>query len=375
MLSCASEDKPLSTENTIQSFVITKGSISKEFNISENSIIGKVNSEFELNQISLAVSIPKGATISPDPTTITSITGPFTFIITAENGENKTYNISIERELSIENSLLEFSINTPYFSTSPTIDQQNGSITQRLPQFVDLTNLNVTIKYSKYASISPDPNIIKDYSSPVNFTVKSESGTERVYQVKLEHMDIDRFESCSEANAWKWFGGDDRTNAPDILPYDRNVGTGQAIKLVKDLTPLTFSIHLREGFSYFGADTRYNKAVTLKLIIRDQEGKMLTSTTTDVPGEFNGGFIPFNLEKLNLFLEADKTYVFYWFLVNGESLGVYAGSSGNTNDGSGFCFESGYSGESKISKNSNLEELNTWYKHEWHFNIQLEGKE
>jgi hypothetical protein len=375
MLSCAVEEKPLSTENTMVSLVISKGSVSKEFTISENSITGKVNSEFELNQISLAVSIPKGATISPDPSTITSITGPFTLTITAENGETKIYTISIERELSIENSLLEFSINTPYFSTSPTIDQQNGLITQRLPESVDLTNLNITVKYSKYASITPDPNTIKDYSSPVNFTVKSESGVERVYQVKVEHMDIDRFESCSEANASKWFGGDNRTNAPDTLPYDRNIGTGQAIVLNKDLVPSIFRINLSEGFAYDETKTRYNKAVTLKLIIRDKEGKMIASTTTDVLGEFDGGFIPFNLEKLNLFLEADKTYIFYWYLVNGESLGVNAGSSGNTNDGTGFCFESGYFGESKISKNSSLEELNTWYKHEWHFNIELEGKE
>lgn len=375
ILSCSTEEKPLSSENTILSFAIIKGSISKQFNISENSIIGKVNSDFELDQINLAVSIPEEATISPNPNTITSISGPLTFIVTAENGDKRTYDVSIKRELSIENSLLELSINTPYFSTSPKIDEQNSTITQRLPEFTDLKNLNVNVKYSKYASISPDPSSIKDYSSPVNFTIKSESGKERIYKVTFEHMTTNRSESCSEMNATKWFGGDDRTNAPDIKPYDRNVGTGQAIVLTKDLTPTTFGIHLEEGFYYAENRTEYNKTVTLKLIIRDEEGKKLATTTTDVVGTFNGGFIPFNLEKLNLFLEADKTYIFYWYLVNGETLGITAGSSGNTNNGTGFCFNTGYSGESKISKNNNLEESSTWYKHGWHFNIELKGKE
>lgn len=277
--------------------------------------------------------------------------------------------------LSTENSILEFNMNTTYFSASPKIDEQSGLITKRLPEYIDLKNINIDVKYSNYASITPDPNSIKDYSSPVLFTVKSESGIEKIYQVKLEHMDINKFESCSGANAWKWFGGDNRTNAPNILPYDRNVGTGQAIKLNKDLNPLIFSIYLREGFRYDNTNTLYKNPVTLKLIIRDDAGKVLTSTTTDVAGNFNGGLIPFNLEMLKLYLEANKTYIFYWYLVNGESLGIVASSPGNTNVGSGFCFESGYSGESNISKKNNLEDINTWYKHPWHFNIQLEGKE
>lgn len=375
VLSCGvQEDLPLNTENTIVSIAISKGSTLKEFTISKDTIKGKVSSDFELEQIKLAIEIPKGATISPDPSTITSITEPLTFIITAEDGQTKTYTVVIEREKSIDNFILEFNINNPLLSVSPKIEE-TGVITKRLPEFIDLKNLNVVVKYSKYATISPDPNTITDYSSPIEFTVKSESGIEKTYQVKLEHMDIDRSESCSEANSWMWFGGDNRTNAPDILPYDRNIGIGQAVKLNKDLTPSTFSVNLREGFRYDETQTLYKEAVTLKLMIRDENGKMLGSTTTNVLGTFDGGFIPFDLKKLNLLFEANKTYVFYWYLVNGESLGITASSSGNANNGTGFCFESGYYGQSNISKKTNIEDPTSWYKHEWHFNIQLEGKE
>ncbi|WP_264553158.1 DUF5018 domain-containing protein [Flavobacterium sp. N2038] len=374
MFSCASEES-LSSENTIQSFSITKESIKKEFTIGESSITGKVESTFELTDITIAISIPKGAKISPDPTTIKSISGPLAFAVTAENGEIKNYTVDINREPSTDNFILELNVKTLNLSFSADINKETGLITRRIPEINDLKNLNVEVKFSKHATITPDPKTIKDYSLPVNFTVKSESGVEKVYQVKLQHMDISISRSCSEANAWKWFGGDDRTNAPDILAYDRNVGTGQTVIVDKNLVPSTFRIHLAEGFSYDQERQEYNKPVTLKLIVRDANLNVLASTTTEVSGQFNGGFIPFDLQKLNLYLEANKVYSFYWYLVDGEKLGISASSSGNTNAGSGFCFNTGYSGESKVSAKTTLEDSKVWYKHEWHFNIELEGKE
>lgn len=374
MFSCASEES-LSSENTIQSFSITKESIKKEFTIGESSITGKVESTFELTDITIAISIPKGAKISPDPTTIKSISGPLAFAVTAENGEIKNYTVDINREPSTDNFILELNVKTLNLSFSADIDKETGLITRRIPEINDLKNLNVEVKFSKHATITPDPKTIKDYSSPVNFTVKSESGVEKVYQVKLQHMDISISRSCSEANAWKWFGGDDRTNAPDILAYDRNVGTGQTVIVDKNLVPSTFRIHLQEGFVYYEGREKYNKPVTLKLIVKDANRNILATTTTGVSESFNGGFIPFDLQALNLYLEANKKYSFYWYLVDGEKLGIYAASSANTKAGDGFCFTSGYSGESRISKKNSLEDSNVWFDHDWHFNIELEGKE
>lgn len=374
MFSCASEES-LSSENTIQSFSITKESIKKEFTIGESSITGKVESTFELTDIIIAIAIPKGAKISPDPTTIKSISGPLAFAVTAENGEIKNYTVDINREPSTDNFILELNVKTPNLSFSADIDKETGLITRRIPEINDLKNLNVEVKFSKHATITPDPKTIKDYSSPVNFTVKSESGVEKVYQVKLQHMDISISRSCSEANAWKWFGGDDRTNAPDLLPYDRNVGTGQTVIVDKNLVPSTFRIHLQEGFVYYEGREKYNKPVTLKLIVKDANRNILATTTTGVSESFNGGFIPFDLQALNLYLEANKKYSFYWYLVDGEKLGIYAASSANTKAGDGFCFTSGYSGESRISKKNSLEDSNVWFDHDWHFNIELEGKE
>lgn len=374
LVSCAS-DEILSSDNTIVSFIVAKGEISKQFYITETSISGKVNSDFELSDISLTVVIAEGATISPDPSTIKSINGPFDLTVTAANGNQKVYKIDINREPGAGNSLLEFTINESNFVANATIDEQAGIITKRLPEFVDLENLNIDLKISKYASIMPDPKTIKNYSSPVDFTVKSESGVEKVYKVKFEHMNVARFRSCSEANAWKWFGGDNRTDGPSSLPYDRNVATGQTIIVDKDLVPSYFNIFLREGFAYYEDKQKYNNTVVLKLIISDADLHVLATTTTSVSGEFSGGSIPFDLQKLNLYLEANKPYVFYWYLVDGDKLGICAGSPGDTTNGTGFCFNSGYSGQSKLTENTTIDDVKVMYEHPWHFNMELEGKE
>lgn len=277
--------------------------------------------------------------------------------------------------LSSDNAIVAFKINDKDLITSVEIDEESGIISKRLPEFVDFKNLNIDLTISESASITPDPKTITDYTSPVKFTVKSESGVEKVYQVKLTHMDIARFRSCSEANAWKWFGGDNRSNAPSILPYDRNVATGQTIIVDKDLVPSFFNIYLREGFSYYENEQAYTEPVVLKLIIRDANLNVIESTTTSVSGQFSGGLIPFDLQNLNILLEANKKYIFYWYLIDGENLGITAGSPGNTKSGSGFCFNSGFSGESEVSKNTTIEDPKVWFEHSWHFNMELEGKE
>ena len=366
---------PLSNENKILSFTLTRGGFSKSFEIIENSIIGTVDSTIDLNGLSLNIPVSKGATISPDPSKITTITGDFSFTVTAENGDIQLYNISIKRLLSTENSILGLTINAGSLLINPQINTQNYTISQRVPSFLDLTNLNVSVRYSDRATISPDPNNVKDYSSPVKYTVTSETGDKKEYIVTLTSMLENFSESCmTTMNANKWFGGDNRTNAPDILPNDRVVGTGQAVKFSTDVNPLRFTVLMDSGFKYFNSQTNYNQNVQLKLNIRETNGKIIASTNTTVLDTFNGGAIAFNIESLHLLFKKETTYIFQWYLVDGIALGVNTGSYGNTNSGTGFCFSGGYSGEASRSKGTSLEDSTVWYSHPWNFNIEISGK-
>ncbi len=280
--------------------------------------------------------------------------------------------------LSDENSILSLDINTPYFSTNAQIDEENKLITQRIPEFINLSNLSTVFRVSDRATISPNPNDVKDYSNSVKFTVTSESGIKKDYTVTMSKMSNFFSESCKTGNATKWFGGDDRTNAPQTIPYDRNVGTGQAILFNKDTNPLIFNVFLSDGFQYYSNGTYFYSNLELKLNIRDISGKIIGTTTKTILGTslFNGGSISFDLTELKLFFKKDVVYIFQWYLVDGEILGVNTGSTGNINSGEGFCFSGGFTSQSNISKQSNQEDMKIWRKNApWNFNIEIMGKD
>jgi hypothetical protein len=333
-----------------------------------------VDSNIDLDGLSLNVPISKGATISPNPSTISTINGDFSFTVTAENGDVKIYTVSIKRLLSTENSLLELSINSNGLTIKPQINSQNSTVNQRIPSFLNLTNLDVALRYSSRATIFPDPTSIKDYSSPVKYTITSETGDKKEYLVSFTSMSENFSESCMTMNATKWFGGDNRTNVPDIIPNDRNVGTGQAVKFSSDVNPLNFTVFMDSGFKFFSTQAQYYQNVQLKLNIRDSSGTILASTNTTVLDTFNGGSITFNIESLRLLFKKETIYVFQWYLVDGGVLGVNSNSNGNKDPGTGFCFSGGFSSEAKISKGTNLESSTNWFTNPINFNIEISGK-
>lgn len=114
----------------------------------------------------------------------------------------------------------------------------------------------------------------------------------------------------------------------------------------------------------------------LKLNIRKANGVTFAETTTELPGTFRGGWVYFNLDKLELYLQADETYIFTWHLINGGALGVNTGSLGNQDEDSHDCNASGYTGQSRLAFDTNLDDWGVlWYNHAWHFNFRISGKE
>lgn len=142
------------------------------------------------NDLSFDYSISEGATITPNPSNVTSLTEPFKVKITAENGEENFYTINFIREQSPENSILNFSVkNNNEESSSETIeadiDEENSLISKELPKEWNLDEITATISISDFATISPDPSTINDYTEPVTYTITSEDGTTKDYTVNL----------------------------------------------------------------------------------------------------------------------------------------------------------------------------------------------
>ncbi|WP_282088221.1 DUF5018 domain-containing protein [Aquimarina algiphila] len=369
-----SDDEVLSNSNFITLFKLTNKNFSKDFEIRDSKIEGSVPYIVDEANISLIVDISNKATITPDPSTIKSIKNPINFIVTAENGEKRNYVVDIKRELNTENSIISFNLKTNFFEGD--LDINNGEISSRVLPNTDLKSLKTLIVISDKATITPDPETISDYTSPVTFIVTAENGGSKEYLVTIKLMDEDYSVQCDIMNAFKWFGGDDRDDPnldPDFAP--RNVGTGQTVIVKKDTHPTKFSFFLRDPFRSDRNNIIYTGDLELRLHIRNENGDIEKTLNTTLLGPFYGGWVDFDLSPLNLLFERDKKYYFTWYLLNGEALGISSSSSGNPNGDSGVCGTVGLSATSKKRNNTFLEDWDIWNEHPWHFNFKFEGKQ
>ena len=369
-------ERQLYSENSITSFELRKGDFSFSPNVGSTVIEGTVPSHILLEDIVLEIEISDGATIEPAPESITSIADTFIFVVTAENGETNEYSVDITRELSSENAILGISAKAD-FNNIVVNKVSEGKFFQRLPSFMQTDNISLDIEISDFATISPNPIDINDYTSPVVYKVIAENGEESSYEVGFEVMDIDFEVRCSESNANKWFGGDDRDN-PNFEhgPYDRNVGTGQILQLSEDLNPDKFGVLFDRGFAYYQGGTYYDQDLEVQLDIRDENGIILGKTSVIVPPTYRGGWVYFDLTSTKVYMKANRPYFYTWHLVNGGELGVNTGSIGNNESIAGEeCGQTGFSGQSRVAFETNLEEeWGLWYEHPWHFNYSLSGK-
>ncbi len=376
IISCSSdsEEKILSSANSITSFIVKSEALNYQATIGSNAITGSLPRDFVLDAVSLQVEISKGATISPNPSTITSLVEPLAFTITAEDGTTKNYNVNISRSLASESSIVSVTVVSD--KNSVMADEiASGTFFKRLPTFFSLNNLTLDVLISPYATINPDPQDVVDYTQPVDFTVTAEDGSESTYQIGFVNMDTDFEIRCTDSNASKWFGGDDRDNPDyDFTPFDRNVGTGQKLTFTEDLDPDTFGVLFASGFTYAQAGFYYDQDLEIRLDIRDNQGSKLGTTSVIVPPTYRGGWVYFDLSDIPFYMKADETYIFTWYLVNGGVIGVNTGSMATNQDGIQNCDGIGMSGQSKESFETSLDSWDLWYEHGWHFNYSLSGK-
>ncbi|KZS38117.1 hypothetical protein AWE51_18910 [Aquimarina aggregata] len=377
-ISCEGEGT-LSNENEIISFSLTAGDFTKDFETNNDVIEGVVPYTIDGSNISLRITISEKATIAPDPSAITTIDGIANFVVIAEDGTKREYVVDIERELSPENTIVSFEVKTSLFETNADIDNETGTINQRVLPGTVLTDIETTIEVSNGATITPDPKTIFDYSSPVAFTVTAENGETKEYLVTLALMDEDFSDGCQISDFSKWFGGDDRDPDPSFPGAfkPRNVGAGQAIIVDKDLYPTKFGIFLSGPFLSSKNNTVYIEDLELNLDIREEDGSIIKSARVTIKAPFDGGRVDFDVSSLSLILKEKRKYYFTWYLLDGERLGVNTGSQGrNIDDTSlGFCGNGGFCGTSRKEENSSLENWEIWEFWGVNFNFRLEGKQ
>lgn len=371
-----------SPENNITGVILKNNNNNEETNADIDQDSGLINRELPLNwsltNVTAEMIISDFATIAPDPSTISDYSEPVNFVVTAENGTVKNYQILLSKQLSAENDFISFNLLFETLALSADIDKENGIVSQKVSPNTDLSQLSIEYVIPESATIVPNPESITDYSQPLTFLITSESNEEKIYNVVFELMEETVNFNCDEENASKWFGGDNRADKidPDFFFAPRNVGTGESLTPEQDIFISSYSIRFSDFFQFVndeGNIRTYFGDTTVRLQLRDSEGNILASKDNTFENPMQLFWQTFDLTDLNLVLKKDNLYFFTWYLVNGEALGINTGTHGNTEFHSGLCDGQGLSGTSSIREETHLNDWGIWGNHPWHFNFRLTG--
>ncbi|SHJ46394.1 DUF5018 domain-containing protein [Aquimarina spongiae] len=178
------EEVVLSDENFITSFKLTSGNYEQNFEVKENTIQGSTPYFVDEEDIVLTILVSDKAAISPNPASITSIKDLTNFIITAENGEKRTYVIGINRELHDENEILSFNLKSGDYQEDFEVEE--GTISGTTPYYIDDEDVTLTIEVSNRATVTPDPETIKSIKEPLELIVTAENGEEKIFNVDIK---------------------------------------------------------------------------------------------------------------------------------------------------------------------------------------------
>lgn len=133
----------------------------------------------DLSNVDAQIEISEFATIAQKPDTLAE--GENTYVIRAENGETKTYTVTIERTAaSKEKRILSFK----YGGYAARIDEAESAIALSLPKGISV-RFAPEIKVSEFAAVSPASGEAQDFSKPVKYNVTAQNGSTKAYTVTV----------------------------------------------------------------------------------------------------------------------------------------------------------------------------------------------
>ncbi|WP_132434878.1 DUF5018 domain-containing protein, partial [Natronoflexus pectinivorans] len=153
----------------------------------ENTILVIMPTGEDISEVTPDISISEGASIVPSIGEAVDFSGgPVTFTVTAENGQTRVYEVTLDNTLNDQNLITEFSVTIQIGET--VIDDEENTILVIMPTGADISGVTPAISISEGASIEPNIGEAVDFSGgAVTFTVTAENGQTRAYEVTLDN--------------------------------------------------------------------------------------------------------------------------------------------------------------------------------------------
>jgi hypothetical protein len=121
-------------------------------------------------------TISEKAGVSPESDKAQNFTGPVIYTVTAEDGSQAEWTVTVELGLSPEAKITAFTISGQ--TEESIIHEGNKTVTVTFPWGTNLTNLTPnTFTISEKAGVSPPSDAEQNFTTPVIYTVTAEDGT------------------------------------------------------------------------------------------------------------------------------------------------------------------------------------------------------
>lgn len=149
-----------------------------------NTVAIAINSSVPVNAVTLNLAVSPKASVTPVSGTKQDFTNPVKFVVKAENGDLRSYTISISN-LSGEKKIVSASVATaiPDIKYSAVISANTATIT--VPFGTDLTKLKIDAVLSTGAVANPAFGTENNYATPLVHTITAANGTKATYTVTV----------------------------------------------------------------------------------------------------------------------------------------------------------------------------------------------
>ena len=193
---CSDSDDPApvvdkSSAKSITSFKFSGLSPEVTGTISETDkkITLTVPSGTAVTALAPTIVISDKATVSPASGTPQDFTSPVKYKVTAEDGTNQEYTVTVTVTVLTAKSSAKVISSFKFSALNPevtgTIEEEPHFIKATVPNATNRTALVPTIGISEKATISPASGVAKDFTNPVVYTVTAEDGTFQEYLVTV----------------------------------------------------------------------------------------------------------------------------------------------------------------------------------------------
>ncbi|MGB3464773.1 MAG: BspA family leucine-rich repeat surface protein [Cyclobacteriaceae bacterium] len=173
----------INNASDILTFALTEQTGAAIINTDEHTVAVEVAFGTDVSALVPAFTFSEGATSNPSSGITTDFTNPVTITVTAEDGTNQDWLITVTEAPSTESDILTFALAEQ--TGAAIINTDEHTVTVEVAFGTDVSALVPAFTLSEGATSDPSSGIVTDFTNPVTVTVTAEDGANQEWLVTV----------------------------------------------------------------------------------------------------------------------------------------------------------------------------------------------